>query len=210
MSLRVDDTENLIGRAAAGESAAREELLTRYRERLRRAIALRLDPRLVARVDASDVVQEVMAEAAGKLSEYLQHQPLPFYAWLRQLALERLVQLHRRHVRAEKRSVVREEPGSPEVAYEARLELADRLLGAGGTPLAAVLRDELRRRVHEVLGRLPALDREVLVLRHLEQLSTRESAAALGVTEGAVKTRHLRALRRFRELMNGAIEEKTA
>jgi RNA polymerase sigma-70 factor (ECF subfamily) len=208
MSVRVDDTENLIGRAAAGESGAREELLSRYRDRLRRAIALRLDRRLVARVDASDVVQEVMAEAAGKLSEYLRHQPLPFYAWLRQLALERLVQLHRRHVRAEKRSVVREEPRSPEVAYEARFELADRLLGAG-TPLAAVLRDELRRRVHEVLGRLPELDREVLVLRHLEQLSTRESAEALGVTEGAVKTRHLRALRRFRELMNGATEEKT-
>jgi RNA polymerase sigma-70 factor (ECF subfamily) len=210
MSLPVEDTESLISRAAAGESAAREELLTRHRDRLRRAIALRLDRRLVARVDASDVVQEVLAEAAGKLSDYLERQPLPFYAWLRQLALERLVQLHRRHVRAEKRSVIREESRSPEVAYESQFELADRLLEAGGTPLAAVLRDELRRRVHEVLGRLPELDREVLVLRHLEQLTTRESAEALGVTEGAVKTRHLRALRRFRELMNGATEEKTA
>jgi RNA polymerase sigma-70 factor (ECF subfamily) len=210
MSPPVEDTENLVGRAAAGESAAREELLTRHRDRLRRAVALRLDRRLVARVDASDVVQEVMAEAAGKLSDYLLHRPLPFYTWLRQLALERLVQLHRRHVRAEKRSVIREELHSPEVADESRCELADRLLGTCGTPLAAVLRDELRRRVHDVLGRLPELDREVLVLRHLEQLSTRESAEALGVTEGTVKTRHLRALRRFRELINGATEEKTA
>ena len=178
MSSPVDDTEYLVSRAAAGEDAARERLLTRHRSRLRHAIALRLDPRLATRVDASDIVQEAMADAACKLSDYLQRRPLPFYVWLRQLALERLIEMHRRHIQAQKRSVTREEMQSLPITDESRLELAGRLLAKGGTPLATMLRDELRRRVHTVLGRLPALDREILVLRHLEQLSTRDSAQA--------------------------------
>jgi RNA polymerase sigma-70 factor (ECF subfamily) len=208
MSFPAEDTENLLGRAAAGENVAREQLLARHRDRLRQAIAMRLDRRLAARVDASDIVQEAMADAAHKFSDYLLHQPLPFYAWLRQLALERLIEMHRRHIQAQKRSVMREEPQSLPITDESTLELADRLLAAGGTPLAEVLRDEMRRRVQEVLARLSSRDREVLALRHLEQLSTRETAAVLQVAEGAVKTRHVRALRRFRELMALDAEEK--
>jgi RNA polymerase sigma-70 factor, ECF subfamily len=208
MSLPAEDTENLLGRAAAGETAARELLLARHRGRLRHAIALRLDRRLAARVDASDIVQEAMADAASKFSDYLRHQPLPFYPWLRQLALERLIEMHRRHIQAQKRSVIREASQSLPLTDESTVELADRLLAAGGTPLGEILRDELRRRVQEVLARLSSRDREVLVLRHLEQLSTRETAAVLRVAEGAVKTRHLRALRRFRDLMVGDAEEK--
>jgi RNA polymerase sigma-70 factor, ECF subfamily len=209
MSSPAEDTEDLVGRAAAGENAAREQLLTRHRARLRQSIALRMDRRLAARVDASDIVQEAMTDAAHKLSNYLLHQPLPFYAWLRQLALERLIVVHRRHVQARKRSVVREESHAPPIADESEFELADRLLANGGTPLAQVLRDELRRRVHVVLGQLSDSDREILVLRHLEQLSTRETAELLQVAEGAVKMRHLRALHRFRELMTNDAEEKS-
>jgi RNA polymerase sigma-70 factor (ECF subfamily) len=210
MSLPVDDTEYLIGRAAAGEADARERLLTRHRSRLRQAIALRLDRRLATRVDASDIVQEALADAVRKLSEYLECRPLPFYVWLRQFALERLVDMHRRHIQAQKRSVTREETRSLPITDESRLELADRLIATNGTPLAEILRDELRRRVRAVLERLPVRDREILVLRHLEQLSTRESAHVLDIAEGAVKTRHLRALRRFRQLMDGDTEERTS
>src|SRR5947209_378094 len=108
MPLPKEDTEDLLRRAAAGEIAARERLLARHRDRLRQAVALRLDRRLAARVDPSDVVQEAMADAAHKFSDYLRRRPLPFYPWLRQLALERLIELHRRHIQAQKRSVMRE------------------------------------------------------------------------------------------------------
>jgi RNA polymerase sigma-70 factor (ECF subfamily) len=208
MSLPEEDTEDLLRRAAAGEDAPRERLLARHRDRLCQAVALRLDRRLAARVDPSDIVQEAMADAADKFSDYLRRRPLPFYPWLRQLALERLVEMHRRHIQAQKRSVLREECQSLPITDESTLQLAERLLAAGGSPVGQVLRDELRRRVQEVLALLSPRDREVLVLRHLEQLSTRETAAVLQIGEGTVKTRLLRALRRFRGLMAGDAEEE--
>ncbi len=192
------DTETLLQRASEGDQAAREALLARHRTRLRQMVAFRLDRRLAARVDASDVVQEALAEAAQKLSDYLRRRPLPFYPWLRQLALERLVGLHRLHIRAQKRSVSREEAGALPLTDESTLQLADRLMAKAGTPIGQLLRDELRSRVHAALFRLRPRDREVLVLRHLEQLSIRDIAAVLGIREGAVKTRHLRALKHFR------------
>jgi len=162
-------------------------------------VAFRLDRRLAARVDPSDVVQEALAEAAQKLSDYLVRRPLPFYPWLRQLALQRLVDLHRLHIQAQKRSVTREEVRALPQEDESALELADRLVGSAGSPIGHVLRAELRTRVQAALLRIPPRDREVLILRHLEQLSIREMAAVLGIREGAVKTRHLRALQRFRD-----------
>jgi RNA polymerase sigma-70 factor (ECF subfamily) len=207
VSFRDDDTEDLVSRAAAGESAARERLLMRHRARLRDAIARRLDDRLAARVDASDIVQEAMADASRKLAEYLLQPPLPFFPWLRQLALERLIQARRRHVHAEKRSVALEQsiavPDGGSVAPP-----SDRFVASGDTPLASVVRAELRHTVQEVLRRLPEHDREILELRHMRQLSTRETAQLLHLSEGAVKTRHLRALRRFRRYMDGDVEEK--
>src|SRR5215831_8756210 len=107
------ETEALIERAGRGDPLARQELLVRHQPRLRQMIAVRMDRRLGTRLDPSDVVQEVFADACQRLSDYLQARPLPFYPWLRQLAWERLVKLHQRHIRAQKRSVTREEnPGA--------------------------------------------------------------------------------------------------
>ncbi len=208
MSLTDEDTEDLLRRAAAGEDAAREQLLGRHRDQLRRVVALRLDRRLAARVDPSDVIQEAMADAVHKLPDYLRRRPLPFYPWLRQLALERLIVMHRQHIQAQKRSVTREQGQALPLTDESALQLADRLLAPGGTPIAELLREEVRRRVQEALARLDPRDQEVLVLRHLEQLSTRETAEVMNISEGAVKVRHLRALRRFRGLMAPEFEEK--
>jgi RNA polymerase sigma-70 factor (ECF subfamily) len=202
MTIHAPDTETLLQRASQGDRAAREELFIRHRNRLRQMVAFRLDRRLAARVDPSDVVQEAFIDAAGKLSAYLRERPLPFYPWLRQLAWERLLDLHRRHLWAQKRSVMREEGQSLPLADESALVLAERLLAGGGSPISQLLREEVQQRVRAVLNRLAARDREILVLRHLEQLSTREMAAVLGISEGAVKTRHLRALQRFRDLLS--------
>jgi RNA polymerase sigma-70 factor (ECF subfamily) len=203
------DTDTLIRKAQQGDRTARERLLVRHRDRLRQMIAFRLDPRVAARVDPSDVVQEALTDASHKLSEYLKHRPLPYYPWLRQLALERLVKLHRRHIHAQKRSVTREEDWAPTLPDESAVELADRVAAGElrrqpGAPMGQLLREELRHRVRTILLQLGPRDREVLVLRHLEQMSPREMAAVLGITEGAVRVRHLRALERFRGLLRQA------
>jgi RNA polymerase sigma-70 factor (ECF subfamily) len=195
------DSEQLLRRAGQGDPVARQQLLVRYQQRLRQMIAVRLDRRLAARIDPSDVVQETLAEAVQQLADYLRQPPLPFYPWLRQLAWKRLVALYRRHILAGKRSVCREEQAALPLPVESALDLAGRLLARGSSPSARLRRAELRDRVQAALAQLPERDREVLLLRHLEQLSTEEIAAVLGITEGAVYTRHLRALEHLRSLL---------
>lgn len=195
------DTDVLLDRAAAGNQDARHKLLVRHRDRLKKMVALRLDRRLAARVDPSDVVQEALADADRKFSKYLQDRPIPFYPWLRQLALERLIKLHQRH-RAHKRAVSREEYRLQALPDQSALELAQKLVDPMSGPSQQLLRDELRRRVRAALERLPPRDRELLVLRYLEQLSTRDIAIELETTEGAVKVRHLRALTKLRSLLD--------
>jgi RNA polymerase sigma-70 factor, ECF subfamily len=185
MTAHDPDTDVLIDRAKGGDRSARQQLLVRHRDRLRRMISVRMDRRLAARVDPSDVVQEVLTDAAQELSDYLHRRPLPFYPWLRQLAWDRLVELHRKHVRARKRSVTREETGVLDLPDESAVALAARLLDTGSSPSERLLRSELRARVRAALDRLSDRDREVLVIRHLEGLSTREIAAILNISESA-------------------------
>src|SRR5262249_36978089 len=177
-----------------------DQLLERFRLRLRRMVAVRFDPRLAARVDPSDVVQETLAEAAAQLNRYLKNRPLPFYPWLRQLAQRRLIDLHRRHVQARRRTVTREVAtvGLPDRSAEA---LAERLSGRPSSPSARLHRQERRDRVRAALAALAEQDREVLVLRILEGLPTRETAAVLGISEVAVRSRQVRALDRLKVLL---------
>ena len=202
------DTEERLRRVAAGDAAARGELLEHYRQRLRRAIHLRLDRRVRTRVDPSDVVQEVMAEADQKLSDYVRQRPLPFYLWLRRLAGLRMAELQRRHVQAQRRSVGREEPQAVELPNESALLLAERLSARVVSPCAAMQAAELRKRLRQGLAQLSEADCEVLVLRFLEDLSTREMAAVLGLTESAVKKRQLRALQRLRDVLGNDLENQ--
>src|SRR5262249_6332621 len=126
------DTDVLLEQARCGDGPAREQLLTRHRARLLRMVAVRLDRRLATRVDPSDVVQEALAEAALRWQDYLRDRPVPFYPWLRRLAWERLVKLHRRHLHARKRSVLREEDWP--LPDGSAAELAHRLLASASSP----------------------------------------------------------------------------
>lgn len=195
------DTDELLRRAEHGDGQARQAVLVRHRERLKQMIAVRLDRRLAARVDPSDIVQDVLLDAARGLDDYLRQRPVPFYPWLRQLAWDRLIELHRRHLHAKRRSVKREQPLAPHLSDESAMQLADRVLARQSSPSDRAIRSELRTRVRTALDQLGERDREVLVLRHLEHLSTREIAAVLGIREGTVKVRHLRALERLRALL---------
>jgi RNA polymerase sigma-70 factor, ECF subfamily len=196
------DTDQLLARAGAGDQQARQDLLARHRSRLRQMVALRIDRRMAARVDPSDVVQDALADAARNLSDYLKTRPLPFYPWLRQFAWERLLQLHRFHLRAQRRSVGREQLRIFDLPDDSEIALAARLVNSGSSPSGRMLRAELRERVRTALDGLEPRDREVLVLRYLEQLATKDIAAVLGISEAAVKTRHRRALERLRRRLD--------
>jgi RNA polymerase sigma-70 factor (ECF subfamily) len=206
MTTHAPDTEELLRRTGAGDRSARQQLLARHRDRLRRMVAVRLDSRLAARADPSDVVQDALIDADRRLDEYVATRPVAFYPWLRRLAWEHLVKLNERHVRARKRSVLREEPGILALPEDSAVLLAQRLGGAGTSPSHGVVRKELRERVRIALAGLAEADREVLVLRYLEQLSTADIAAVLEVGEGAVKMRHRRALNRLSQVLGGSEE----
>jgi RNA polymerase sigma-70 factor (ECF subfamily) len=197
----LEDTDQLLSHAAAGDPAAIEKLLERHRTRLCRMIALRLDDRLTARVDASDVVQEALTDAARKLADYARDRPLPFYPWLHRLAAERLAAVHRRHRRSKARSVAREQANALGWSDSSAHLIANSLVASGTTPAHALLRKEQRLHVHAALQELAPIDREILMMHYLEELGFAEIAAILDIGEGAAKMRHMRALRRIRSLM---------
>ena len=194
-------TEELLQRAGEGDAAAIGQLLHHHRQRLRRMVAFRMDPRLSARLDASDVVQETLAEAADKIEEYIRKRPLPLYAWLRQIASRRLVHQHVRHLWTGKRSVNREEQADLPLSDRSALHLARQLQGPTAGPSSAMIKREQTERLRAALQRLRMRDREVLILRYVEQLPAKEIAAILDVTPAAVNMRHIRALERLRELV---------
>jgi RNA polymerase sigma-70 factor (ECF subfamily) len=202
MALDQPDTDELLRRTERGDGAARVRLLERHRARLRQMVAIRIDRRVAARVDPSDVVQEALADAAQHLSDYIRKRPLPFYPWLRQFAWQKLVQLHRHHIYARRRSVAREEPGPLPLPDPSADVLAGALVASGTSPSGRLILHELRGRVQAALARLGLRDREILVMRHLEEMSAAEIGAVLGITAGAVRTRHVRALGRLRNLLD--------
>ena len=201
------DTEELLAGAQAGDALAVGELLDRHRARFCRMVAVRMDPRLTARLDPSDIVQDAMAEASRRLPDYLLKRPLPFYPWLRQIAWERLVHLHDRHIRAQKRSVGREEHVPMALSEQSALQLADRLLASGTSPSRRLVKAEIRARVRTALDRLPPHDREILVMWHLEELSLSEIAVLLELTPSGVKSRHRRALERLLGVLDHRVVE---
>lgn len=198
------DTAQLIERATRGDDQARHDLLLRHQSRLRQMVVVRMDRQLAARVDPSDIVQDALAEAHRSMDDYLRRRPLPLYPWLRRLAWERLIQLHRQHVEAGKRSLLKERGMDLGLPDQSAMMLANRLFASGTSPSRHAIREETRDRVRAALDALTPRDREVLVLRFLEQLSTAETAAVLEVGEGAVKSRLMRAVVRFRDLLNSA------
>ena len=204
----LSETRDLLDRVAGDDPSAEERLWERHREPLRRMIGLRLHRAVGRRVDASDVVQEVLLKASGRLADYLKSPSLPFHLWLRQIARDHVIDAHRKHRVAGARSVDREAPMAASFADRSSIELAARLRDPSPTPAASAIRRELERRFREAIGELDELDREVILLRHFEQLSNGEAARALGLSEPAAGMRHLRALRRLRVILGEAPSQR--
>jgi RNA polymerase sigma-70 factor (ECF subfamily) len=196
------DSVDLIERARAGDREALNSLFGRYRDRLRRMVELRLDTRLQARLDASDVIQEAYVEVAERLGGYLRDPQLPPFLWLRLIVGERLMKLHRHHLGTQMRDVGREVSlfrGALPAASSAAL--AARLLGRHTSPTQAAVRAERLLRLQEALNTLEPMDREVLSLRHFEELTAAETARVLGIEESAAAKRYFRALKRLKEIL---------
>ncbi len=196
------ETRAMLDDAAANDPSAIDKLLACHREPLRRIIAMRLDRALNRREDASDVVQSVLLEASRRLADYLRRPPMPFQAWLRQIARDQLIDVHRRHRVAGRRSIDRERSFTArEFLDRSSMDLARALRDQGLTPAADAIRRELVDRFHLALGDLGEDDREILIMRHFEHLSNTEAADTLGLSEPAAGMRYLRALRRLRDVL---------
>ena len=197
-------TQVLLDRVRDGDQAAINGLLARHREAIKRMIDRRMDRVVQHRVDASDIVQDVMLEANRRLGDYLANPTMPFQLWLRHMARDRLIDAHRRHRVASNRSVDREvsvpQPGMDDrSADDVVAGIADREL----TPAAAATWHELERRFAAAVEQLEEADRQIVLLRHFEHLSTADAAAALGLSKPAAGMRYLRAMRRLRVLLDG-------
>lgn len=203
------ETQELLAGAGKGETSAVNQLLDRHREVLRNMVRARMDQKLARRIDASDVVQDVLLEASQRLDDYLRDPKLPFGLWLRQMAQDRIIDLHRRHRVARRRSLDREQQAAHGFGDKSSLELAAQLRDPELTPAAATLRKELHGRFVEAIDRLEDEDREILLMRHFEQLSNSEAAELLGLSQPAAGMRHLRALRRLREVLGETGEDES-
>lgn len=186
--------------ARGGDAQALGTLLLQHEERLLRIVAFRMDPRLRARIDATDVMQEMYIEAARRFPAYCEKPGMPLFLWLRFLALQKLMELHRRHLGTQARDAQREisidQGPSPEATSAV---LAARLLGKQTSPSEAAMRLELQMQLEEKLNELEPIDREVLALRHFEQLSNNEAAKVLQIDPSAASNRYIRALKRLKE-----------
>ena len=197
-----EETRDLLERARQGDPEATERLLAEYREPLRRVVDLRLDPALARRIDASDIVQDVLIEANRRLAEYLRDPRMPFHLWLRHMAQDRIIDTHRQHRLAQRRSIDREQPmDRPAWMDQSSLQLAAQLIDAEQTPATAAIQRELQRRLYEAMDQLDGNDREIIQMRHHEQLSNQDVAQALELSEAAASMRYLRAVRKLRSLL---------
>lgn len=202
MSENSPEEADLLQRAAANDADALRELFSRYRDRLKRMVHLRLSRRLSGRVDDSDVVQEAFLDISRKLPEYAKAPEMPLFLWLRHLTGLKLTEIHRRHLGTQLRDADREvslhRGGLPEADS---VSLAAQLLGKLTTPSQAAIKAEQRIYVQEALNSMDPLDREVLALKHFEQLSTSEIAEVLGLSKAGAGSRYLRAIKRMRDIL---------
>jgi RNA polymerase sigma-70 factor, ECF subfamily len=204
MSADTRSNEELLEAARNGDEGALAVLVERHRDRLERMVRLRMDRRLQGRVDAADVVQDAYLAVRGKFPQYSADPRLPFFLWLRLEVGQKLVDLHRFHLGTQMRDAGQEvslhRGALPQVTS---LSLAEHLLGKLTSASRAAMRVELKLRVQEALNSMDPHDREVLILRHFEELSNAETAQVLGIKPGAAVNRYVRALKRLKGVFQG-------
>jgi RNA polymerase sigma-70 factor (ECF subfamily) len=198
------ESSALRRRIGTGDESALVEVFARHRDRLKRMVNLRLDRRLRGRIDASDVLQEAYLEVARRAREYVSSPSMPVFLWLRWITGQKLLTLHRRHLGSRIRDVGLEVSLHHGALPQATsVSLAAMLLGRLTSPTRAAIRAELQSRLQEVLNAMDPIDREVLTLRHFEDLNNNETAHVLGISKTAASNRYVRALKRLKDALAG-------
>jgi RNA polymerase sigma-70 factor (ECF subfamily) len=192
-------TRRLLEDAREGRAAAFGELLARHRQFLRDEAGRRMDPRLQPRLDPSDVVQETQLEAFGLIADYLERKPMPFRLWLLKTLHQRLAKAERFHLKAARRSVMKEAPQ----ADRSSLALARQLLASTKSAGQRVREAELAQHVRQELARLSPADREIVLLRNFDGLSNQQAACLLDISTEAAKKRYARAILRLQAALRG-------
>jgi len=196
-----DSDEDLLRLALSGNTLALGELFRRYEPILRKTVSKRIDPRIASRLDVSDVIQEVQVEVVRRLQEFSGNSEITLLDWMRFLTKQKMAEIVRRNIKAQARDVRREQPIVRSRNGDSSLVLASYLLAKENSPSSVVSRAEIARIVNEAVDKLDAIDRDVLMLRHVEQLKTVETAERLGISQNACRQRHVRALKQLRELL---------
>jgi RNA polymerase sigma-70 factor (ECF subfamily) len=196
------NADELLRQAQQGDRTALGLLLQEHRSRLRLLVQFRMDRRLLGRIDPSDVIQDAYLEATDRFQDYLRQPTMPFFLWLRFITAQRLLILHRRHLKTKARAADREiNLAAPACPAASSAALADHLLASTRSPSQAAMQAEQQAWLHQALDRMSPLDREVLTLRHFEQLTNSETAQALGIPEATASQRYVRALKRLKEIL---------
>ena len=193
-----DDLDEMLESLRRGEPQALAAVFARYRDRLRKLVEFRLDARLKGRVSTSDVLQEAYIGTLKRLSHYQADPAVPFFIWLRSVTVQRLIDLHREHLGVKARDAAREVRLGHAGGIEASSEKMAELMGDLTSPSQAARRGETIALVREALDGLEPNDREVLALRHFEELSNHEVAALLGIRTAAASKRYVRAIERLK------------
>ena len=198
-----NETQDLESRASAGDPRALEQLLPLYRDRLRQMIQFRLDPRLKSRLDSSDVLQDAFIEVLKRYPEYVREPKMSLFLWVRFIAKQKLLALHREHIDTQGRDMRREVslfngplPGATSAC------LAAQLMGEVSSPSRASMRAEMKIQLQEALNSMDSMDREVLALRHFEHLDNVEVAEVLEISPSGASSRYIRALKRLRQILD--------
>lgn len=192
--------EVLLERVRNHDAEAVAEIFAHYRDRLRRMVRLRMDRRLQGRVDPSDVLQEAYLDVSARAAEYSARPEMPFFLWLRLITGQRLLEIHRRHLQTKQRDADLEVSLYGGALPQANsMSLAAQLLGRLTTASAAAMRAELQIQLQEVLNAMDPIDREILALRHFEELSNGEIATVLELSKAAASNRYIRALKRLKD-----------
>ena len=201
METELNESE-LISRSVAGDKTAMGQLFSRHEVRLKRMISVRMDPRIGGRLDSSDIFQELQLEASQRLQEFAQQPAVPFFVWMRFLAKQKIAEACRRHVYTQSRDVRREKSEFGGNDPGTSVSLASFLLGQITSPSMQVAKAEIRQLVLSTIDSMDPLDREILLMRHAEQLSSSETAEELGISQNTCRQRHVRALKRLKVLLS--------
>ena len=211
MDIFAENPENLAQLNDLRErgEVAMAELFQKYSAQLERMVSFRLDRRLYGRIDPADILQESYVEAANRMESYLADPQVSFFIWIRGLTWQTLLLTHRKHLDVQKRDARQEQPLAKQIPGDnTATSIASRLAGSFTSPSQGAMREEQHDKLQLTLDQMDPTDREVLALRHFEQLSNKEVSELLGISKTAASNRYMRALVRMKTIMEGLVEDE--